>query len=1038
MNERSNRGSVAPVARIERKRNPGPADESGDAAPGFRLRSTRATAVSGSTDIDRRVALRLMASGAALALASCGRPAEEIVPYVNVPERLTPGIPLRFASTLALGGFGRGVIATSVEGRPIKIDGNPRHPASLGATDVFAESAVLSLYDPDRSQVATRGQGVFSWDAFEAELRLQIARESERNGSGLRLLTNRITSPTLLAQIDSLLKSFPEAKWYRYEPVDDDAARAGASLAFGRPLSAIPRLADARVAVTLDADPIGPGPEQIRFSHDFAGARKFKGGSERASEFLRLYAVESAWSLTGANADHRLALSPHLVRNFALALANELGATVSTGELPARATQFAHVAAADLKSRMGQAVVLTGRRQPPEVHALCHWINAQLKAPVDLIDPIDPVDIGHADSLLALAEDLAAKRVDTLVIIGANPAYDAPGDLRLGQSIAAVPFSMHFGMYADETAMRCRWHLPMSHPLESWSDLRAFEGTASIVQPLIRPLYDTRTAHQVLAILSGAVSPSSHDIVTSSWRTRSGSNDFATWWREVLHNGVVPDTAARPVAAPAVARPQIPPATETNGFTLTIAPDPSVWDGSFANNAWLQECPKPLTKQVWGNALHVSQADGKRLGLVDGDMVRLQVGNVEVDAPVLVRAGQPANVVAATLGYGRLSAGAIGNRVGFDVFGLRTLDNPWIWTGAKLAKTGATQNLLLAQKHFQLEGEATELQPRMTIAELAAGKRLQDRPGQHLPTLYPPYHYDTYAWAMVIDNGACIGCNACVVACQAENNVPIVGPDEIAMGRDMHWLRVDTYLIDERPGFSPTPCMHCEHAPCEPVCPVAASVHDSEGLNAQVYNRCVGTRFCQSNCPYKVRRFNFFGYADGQEYANLGADVMKAGFNPDVSVRVRGVMEKCTYCVQRISGARRAAEKEKRHIRDGEVITACQAACPTRAISFGDLNDPDSKINELRKEPRLYELLGHLGTRPRTTYLAQVRNPNPELGDTLTGARLRLNDPANFSPSPCGEGAAVEGNCTSVPQSPPQVGRDSARLDLSPLGNAVP
>jgi len=947
--------------------------------------------LSGSADIDRRVALRLMASGAVLALASCGRPAEEIVPYVSIPERLTPGIPLRFASTLALAGFGRGVIVSSVEGRPIKIDGNPRHPASLGATDVFAEAAVLSLYDPDRSKAVARGQGVYSWNAFEAELRPQIARERERNGSGLRLLTNRITSPTLLSQIDTLLQSFPEAKWYRYEPVDDDAARVGASRAFGRSLSAIPRLADARVAVTLDADPIGPGPEQIRFAHDFISARK----SKSASEFLRLYAVESAWSLTGANADHRLALSPQLVRNFALALANELGAAVVSGELPTEAMQFARVASADLKSRMGQALVLAGRRQPPEVHALCHWINAKLKAPVDLIEPIDPVDVSHADSLRAVAEDLAAKRVKTLVIIGANPAYDGPGDLQLGDLIAAAPFTVHFGLYPDETAMRCRWHVPMSHPLESWSDLRAFEGTASIVQPLIRPLYDTRTTHQLLAILSGEVSPSSYDIVTSSWRTRSGSNDFSTWWREVLHNGVVPDTAAHPVAAPAVELPQISPAPAPNGFTLAIAPDPSVWDGSFANNAWLQECPKPLTKQVWGNALHVSQADGKTLGLVDGDMVHLQVGTFGIDAPVLVRAGQPEKVVAATLGYGRPSAGAIGNRIGFDVSGLRTPDSLWLRTDAKLAKTGASQNLLLAQKHFQLEGEATELQPRVTIAELAAGPLPYPpphageggkgvRPSQHLPTLYPPYDYDTYAWAMVIDNAACIGCNACVVACQAENNVPVVGPDQIATGRDMHWLRIDTYFIDERPGFSPMPCMHCEHAPCEPVCPVAASVHDSEGLNAQVYNRCVGTRFCQSNCPYKVRRFNFFGYADGQEYANLGADVVKAVFNPNVSVRVRGVMEKCTYCVQRISGARRAAETEKRQIRDGEVVTACQAACPTRAISFGDLNNPDSKINELRKEPRLYELLGHLGTRPRTTYLAQVRNPSPELGGTAS------------------------------------------------------
>jgi molybdopterin-containing oxidoreductase family iron-sulfur binding subunit len=921
-----------------------------------------------------------MASGAALGLASCGRPAEEIVPYVTVPERLTPGIPLRFATTLPLAGFGRGVIATSVEGRPIKIDGNPRHPASLGATDVFAEASVLSLYDPDRSKAVTGGRDVYSWDAFEKALRDQMAAERGRRGSGLRLLTNRITSPTLLAQIDALLKSFPEARWHRYEPVDDDAARAGSAIAFGRPLSAIPRLADARVAVALDADPIGPGPGQIRLGHDFISARK----SRSASEFLRLYAVESAWSLTGANADHRIALPPQFVQNFALALANELGAPVAKGELPLEAARVAGIAAADLKSRPGHALVLAGRTLPPEIHALSHWINAKLNAPVDLIEPVDPVDAGHAESVKALAEDLAARKVETLVVIGANPAYDSPGHLQLGNLIAAVPFSAHLGLYGDESAMRCRWRLPMSHPLESWSDLRAFEGTASIVQPLIRPLYDSRTAHELLAIMLGELSPSSHGIVMANWRARSGASDFTTWWREVLHNGVIPDTASHPVAATSAALPEARPASAADGFTLTIAPDPSVWDGSFANNAWLQECPQPLTTQVWGNALHLSPADATRLGVVDGDVVHLQIGSAAIDAPVLVRAGQPENVVAATLGYGRRSAGAIGDRIGFDVFGMRTVDNPWLRSGARLTKTGRTQNLLLVQKQFQLGGEATELQPRLSIADLAAGKEPANRPGQHLATLYPSFSYDSYAWAMVVDNAACIGCNACVVACQAENNVPVVGPEEIAVGRDMHWLRVDTYVVHGRPGFSPVPCMHCEHAPCEPVCPVAASIHDGEGLNVQVYNRCIGTRFCQSNCPYKVRRFNFFGYADGQEYANLGAEPVKAVFNPDVSVRARGVMEKCTYCVQRISRARRAAEKDCRRIHDGEVVTACQAACPTRAISFGDLSDPGAKINELRNEPRLYELLGHLGTRPRTTYLARIRNPNPELGDTLT------------------------------------------------------
>jgi Fe-S-cluster-containing dehydrogenase component len=932
---------------------------------------------SSGRDLDRRLALQLLASGAALGLASCGRPAEAIVPYVTVPEQVTPGIPLRFATTLALAGYGRGAIVTSIEGRPIKIEGNPRHPASFGATDVFAEAAVLSLYDPDRSKAVTSGKNIHSFDAFEKALRARMTEERQRNGSGLRILTNRITSPTLLVQIEALLQSFPEARWYRYEPIDDDAARAGTAIAFGKRLDAIPRLADARVAVALDADPIGPGAEQARFGRDFISARK----ARSAAHFLRLYAVESTWSLTGANADHRIALSPQVIRNFALALARELGAEVAVGELPAEVARIARTAAADLKSAPGHALVLAGRRLSPDMHALCHWINARLNAPVDLIEPVDPVEASHAQSLGMLAEDLAGRRVETLLIIGANPAYDGPGDLRFGDLIAEVPFSAHLGLYADETALRCRWRLPMSHPLESWSDLRAFDGTASIVQPLIRPLYDSRTPHELLAILLGDVSPSAHDIVMSHWRGRSGANDFTAWWGEVLHDGAVPASATRPIAAPAAAFPHVPPAPAPDGFTLTFAPDASVWDGSFANNAWLQECPRPLTTQVWGNALHISEADAGRLGLVDGDVVRLDTGGAAIDAPVLVRPGQPENVVATTLGYGRRSAGAIGDGVGFNISVLRSLDHMWLRTGVRLTKTGAAQNLLLVQKHFQLEGGATELQPRLSIAELAAGKRPGVDPGQQPATLYPAYAYDGYAWAMVIDNAACIGCNACVVACQAENNVPVVGPEQIATGRDMHWLRIDTYVISGRPGFSPVPCMHCEHAPCEPVCPVAASIHDGEGLNVQVYNRCVGTRFCQSNCPYKVRRFNFFGYADGQEYANLGGEPVKAVFNPDVTVRARGVMEKCTYCVQRISRGRRTAEKENRRIRDGEVVTACEAACPTRAISFGDLNDPDSKIKVLRNDPRLYALLGHLGTRPRTTYLAHVRNPHPDLED---------------------------------------------------------
>jgi Fe-S-cluster-containing dehydrogenase component len=930
-----------------------------------------------SFGIDRRAALRLFVSGAALALASCGRPNEEVVPYVDMPERLTPGLPLRFASALPLAGYGRGVIVTSVEGRPIKIDGNPRHPASLGATDVFAEAAVLSLYDPDRSQAPRSGGRIQSWSAFEAALRARIDQEEPRHGSGLALLTGRVTSPTLIKQIGDLKQRFPEAKWYRYEPVDDDAIRAGTVQAFGRPLTAIPRFADARVALLLDADPLGFGPEQIRFAHDIIAARQ----SRTPERSLRLYAAEPSWTLSGALADHRLALPHYLIRNVALAIAGALGTAGPQAALPADLAQFTKSVTADLLAQLGAAMVLAGPRQLPEVHALCHWINEQLDAPVDYIDPIDPVAIGHTESLRNLAGDIHAGRIETLIVIGANAAYDTPGEFGLADAIGTVPFSVHLGLYRDETAACCTWHLPLSHPLESWSDLRGYDGTASIVQPLIRPLYDSRTAHEVVALLGGAVAPSAFDLVREQWRaTRNDASDFDAWWRQSLQDGVIGGSAAAPISAPSPAMPQVAAATAKSGFSLALAPDPSVFDGSMANNAWLQECPKPFSKQVWGNVLHVAEADARNLGVVDGDVVRITDDKLVIEAPVLVQPGQAPRTISTTLGYGRTQAGGIGSNIGFDVYRLRRADAPWVIDNVALSRTGRKQDLLRTQHFFKLEGEAEDLQPRFNLADLAKGDLGLNKPGANPPTLYPPHPYDTYKWAMVIDTAACIGCNACVLACQAENNVPIVGPDEIAVGRDMHWLRIDDYMIDGRPGFSPVPCMHCEHAPCEPVCPVAASVHDGEGLNVQVYNRCVGTRFCQSNCPYKVRRFNFFGYADGEEYSSYGADIVKAVFNPDVTVRGRGVMEKCTYCVQRISRARRAAEKDNRAIGDGEVVTACQAACPTRAISFGDLSEPKSRVNALRNEPHAYALLGNLGTRPRTSYLARLRNPSPDFG----------------------------------------------------------
>lgn len=927
--------------------------------------------------LTRRDALRLFAAQMTLSLMACSKPDEEIVPYVRMPEGLVPGDPLRFATTLPVSGFGQGVIAVSIDGRPIKIDGNPAHPSSLGATSAFLEASVLSLYDPDRSQAVTENGQIASWQAFRAALLRQLQPHADNRGRGLRLLTGRITSPTLQRQMSLLLQTYPDAAWHLHEPVDDDAEREGARLAFGRPLQAVVRLDEARAVLALDADPLGPGPDQIRNARDWARLRH----ADDAANFSRVYAAESAPTLTGIKADHRLAAHPDVIRSMAIAVANTLGAGLPQPDLPAPVMRFAMAAARDLAANPGHAVVLAGRTQAADVHALAHWINARLAAPQTLVEPAGAVAGTAAKTLDDLVRDLDAGAVDTLIILDTNPAYDAAPSLRVADALRKARFSVHAGQHADETAALCRWHVPLSHPLESWSDLRARDGTASIVQPLINPLYGTVTAHEVLAVAAGQ-DGKAYDLVRATWQP-SGGADFESWWRAALHDGVIAGSGAKPVTPPPPPLPDVTPvAAAAASAALSLVPDASVWDGRFANNPWLQECPKPVGKEVWGNALAISPVDADRLKLATGDIVTLSSGDQSIETPVRVDRGVAPGVGALPLGYGRRAAGKIGNGVGANAYAMRRPGQSWLIRDVTMVRTGAQRAVLTTQRDVKLDGDTRDLYPMRVLADAGPAAAAEMAPDA-LPTLLPNYNYDTYAWGMVIDTSVCIGCNACIVACQSENNIPVVGPEEIARGRDMHWLRVDFYEQAGAhlapAGFQPVPCMQCEQAPCEPVCPVAASVHDGEGLNAQVYNRCIGTRFCEANCPYKVRRFNFFGYADGQEYANLGSESIKAQHNPDVSVRQRGVMEKCTYCVQRISRARRDAEKDNRKIAPDGVVTACQSACPTRAISFGDIKNPAAEVSRQKTQPHHYALLGHLGTRPRTTYLADIRNVDADL-----------------------------------------------------------
>ncbi|MGH6889311.1 MAG: 4Fe-4S dicluster domain-containing protein [Rhizomicrobium sp.] len=917
--------------------------------------------------LNRRRALQILASSVAAGMASCSRPTDEIVPYVNMPERLVPGEPLKFATAMALAGYGRGVIGITYEGRPTKLEGNPLHPASLGGTDVFMEADILDLYDPARSKAPRGAFPAEDWGLFVQAFEAARARAGADGKFGLRLLTGRIVSPTFLAQWQALAKRFPAARWHRYEPIDDDNETEGLKGAFGKPLLARPRLSEADVVLCLGADPLGHGPEQPALARSFARRRV----PEQADGMLRLYVCESAWTLTGANADHRLALAPAGIGDFARAVAARLGAAGAAAPPPFE--KQAALVASDLLAHHGRAIVLAGRDGQPELHALAAWMNARLAAPVDYIAPVDPVTETHAGSLAALEHDLDAGVVDALVVIDANPAYDRGVDF--AHRIGRARFTAHLGLHDDETARACQWHLPMSHLLETWSDIRAPDGTASIVQPLITPLYDTRTPQALLAMLAGARTPRDYDLVRERWNR--GTGDFEGWWRGVLEQGVIAGTAAHPLALDTPALPRINPARDAR-LALVAAPDPSVWDGRYANNAWLQECPKPLTKEVWGNAIEIAPEDAAAFGVAEGGFARLACGPAAVEAPVRVRKGQAKGVVAVRFGYGRTHAGPIGEGVGFDAWAL------WARRGDAVTLASAQEGTSTHSTfgHAIIDEADHKLFPRLTLGELARLSHPISKAQSAKPTLLAKRAPDDgYAWAMAIDNALCIGCNACVVACMAENNVPVVGPDEIDRHRDMHWLRIDSYTEagagGERIGFEPVPCMQCEDAPCEPVCPVEASVHDTEGLNVQVYNRCIGTRFCESNCPYKVRRFNWFEYTGTQAYADMGAGIVSAQRNPDVTVRTRGVMEKCTYCVQRITRARREAEREKRTIRDGEVVTACQAACPTRAITFGNLDDRRAHVVAQKSRKRHFTLLADLGTRPRTTYLAHVSNPNP-------------------------------------------------------------
>jgi molybdopterin-containing oxidoreductase family iron-sulfur binding subunit len=950
----------------------------------------------------RREFLRVMGASLALAgLTACTKqPDELIVPYVKQPEEMIPGKPLFFATAVLDGGYAKGVLVESHLGRPTKIEGNPEHPMSLGSTDAQGQAAVLGLYDPDRSQTVRSFGEIHSWQEFLAAVKPALEKQKAVGGAGLRILTETVTSPTLARQLVDLKIEFPQAKWHQYEPGGADNARTGAVLAFGESVETRHHFDKADVVLTFDSDFIGAGPANVREIRDFSSRRKIRG--EHAN-LNRLYSIESSPNLVGSNADHRLPVKPSEVDGLVRAVATGLGIAVEG----ASTTHAAWIApmVKDLSAHAGTSLVVAGESLAPASHAVVHAINAKLGNVGKTLSYSAPVAVGAVDqraSLKQLTDDLFANKVAVLLVLGGNPAYSAPSDLPFRDAMLKAELRVRLGLYDDETSERAHWQIPEAHSLETWSDARAQDGTASILQPLIAPLYGGKSAHEVIAALLGR-ERSGYDIVREYWQSELGAVDFERTWRRALHDGLFAGTAFPEKAVTVV------PGEWTRGTTPAPAAglevafrlDPSVGDGRFGNLGWLQELPKPLTKLTWDNAVLMSLATAQSLGVgttsnFDGqvesagkptaqgtvaDVVEVKVGDRWVRGPAWVLPGHADGCVTIHLGYGRTRAGRVGTGVGFDASALRTRDGFWWRGGAQIQKTGARQTLACTQDHWSMEGRniirAATLEEYEKNPEFV--KEMGEEPAKDM-TLYPPHPYEGHAWGMAVDLNSCVGCNACVTACQSENNIPVVGRDQVGRGREMQWIRIDRYYAGD-PGkpesletqHQPVLCMHCENAPCEVVCPVAATVHSDEGLNDMVYNRCVGTRYCSNNCPYKVRRFNFYLYQDWD------TKTLKMQRNPDVSIRSRGVMEKCTYCVQRINEKRIDAKNENREIKDGEIKTACQQACPAEAIIFGDQNDAASRVAQLKAEPRNYGLLAELNTRPRTSYLASVRNPNPEM-----------------------------------------------------------
>jgi molybdopterin-containing oxidoreductase family iron-sulfur binding subunit len=1014
-----------------------------DAAPEFPKGHVDTPPSDESMMLSRRGLLGAMSATLALVGAEgCRRPIEKIVPYTKMPEDVIPGIASHYATVYQRRSDALGLVVESHEGRPTKVEGNEAHPSSFGAADLVAQASILDLYDPERSTTPLKSGAKATWDDFERELGAKLAGYDKDQGAKLRLLMQPTISPTVLRMRAALAQRFPKARVHTWSAVADSNVREGARLAFGKPMMPLYLYDRAHVVLSLDSDFLQTESGSVRATKAFSNSRRLR----RAGDSMnRLYVVEPARTTTGNMADHRLRLAAGDVERYFSVLVAELaknGVNLSTdlqnavaklaGNTNGIPLPWIGAVARDLSANRGRCLVVVGSRQPARVHALAHAVNAALGnagATVGYAPVADPDELDVALDVKALTDAMGAGQVDALVILGGNPVYDAPADLAFADRLAKVPFTAHASLFVDETSEKCTWHAPLAHEYESWGDAQAIDGSVAVRQPLIAPIFAGRSEIELLALMAKAPEKSGHQAVqaTAEGIVLSGRqltscaapDDMGTIQCKDASGNVIPVHAyelerewTRALAAGVLQRAQakqLSPALEAaaiatavraskagappSGFEVTFAPCPKMVDGRHANNTWLQELPDPVTKLVWDNAAIISPATAKELGVQNKDWLKINAGDRSITAAVWIVRGQADRSIALTLGWGRKKAGRIGNGRGFDAYPLRTTESLGWVSGATVAK-GDGEPYFFAQTQDHDSSENRPIVHEATLAEY--GKRpnfaeLEAPPMRALP-LWPQQDYSQgHQWGMAVDLNACTGCNACVIACQSENSVPVVGKLEVWRGREMHWLRIDRYYVERAEAgatednpleiHEPLMCVHCEEAPCENVCPVNATTHGPEGLNEMAYNRCIGTRYCANNCPYKVRKFNYLNWHNDSVWKETGGlpETLQMQQNPNVTVRFRGVMEKCTYCIQRIQAVKIAAKRQYRDIKDGEIRTACQQTCPADAIVFGDVNDMNSAVSRTSRIDRRFGLLQELGTRPRTTYLGKVRNPNPEM-----------------------------------------------------------